>query len=41
MSKKISIIAICIIIVVSLAISIYIPNREKIEEVEEFLYRRI
>lgn len=35
MSKKISIIAICIIIVVSLVISIYIPNREKIEETED------
>lgn len=35
MSKKISIIAICIIIVVSLIISIYIPNREKIEETED------
>lgn len=35
MSKKVSIIAICIIIVASLAISIYIPNREKIEETED------
>lgn len=35
MSKKISIIVICIIIAVSLVISIYIPNREKIEEVED------
>ena len=35
MSKKVSIIAICIIIVVSLVISIYIPNREKIEETED------
>jgi len=34
MSKKISIIAICVIIV-SLLISIYIPNREKIEEEED------
>lgn len=35
MSKKVSIIAICVIIVVSLVISIYIPNREKIEETED------
>ena len=34
MSKKISIVAICVIIV-SLLISIYIPNREKIEEEED------
>ena len=34
MSKKISIVAIVIIIVVSLLISIYIPNKEKIEETE-------
>lgn len=34
MSKKIGII-ICIIIVISLGISIYIPNREKIEETED------
>ena len=35
MSRKVSIIAICIIIVISLMISIYIPNREKIEETED------
>ena len=35
MSRKISIIAIIIIIVISLIISIYIPNREKIEETED------
>lgn len=34
MSKKISIVAIIIIIAISLVISIYIPNREKIEETE-------
>lgn len=34
MTRKISIIAIAIIILVSLIISIYIPNREKIEETE-------
>lgn len=36
MSKKISIIIICIIIVISLGMSIYIPNRDKIEETENF-----
>lgn len=35
MSKKISIVTISIIIVISLLISIYIPNREKIEETED------
>ncbi len=36
MSKKVSIILICIIILISLIISIYIPNREKIaEELED------
>lgn len=35
MSKKLSIILICIVIVISLAISIYIPNRNKIEEAED------
>lgn len=35
MSKKTSIIIICIIIVISLGISIYIPNRDKIEEPED------
>lgn len=35
MSKKVSIIVICAIIAVSLVISIYIPNREKIEETED------
>ena len=35
MSRKISIIIICIIILVSLVISIYIPYREKIEETED------
>lgn len=35
MSKKISILAIIIIIAISLVISIYIPNREKIEETED------
>lgn len=35
MSKKISIIIICIIIVISLGMSIYIPNRDKIEEPED------
>lgn len=35
MSKKTSIIIICIIIVISLGISIYIPNRDKIEETED------
>lgn len=34
MSKKTSIIIICIIIVISLGISIYIPNKEKIKETE-------
>ena len=34
MSRKVSIIVISIIILVSLIISIYIPNREKIEENE-------
>ena len=35
MSKKISIIIVAIIIVISLAISIYIPNRDKIETEKE------
>ena len=35
MSKKISLIAISIIIFISLVISIYIPNRKKIEETED------
>lgn len=35
MSKKISIILICIIVVISLIISIYIPNRDKIEGADE------
>lgn len=35
MSKKISIMIICIIIVISLGMSIYIPNREKIEDSED------
>lgn len=35
MSKKISVIAIFIIIVISLAVSIYIPNRDKIKEEKE------
>lgn len=35
MSKKISVIAICITIVVSLVLSIYIPNKERIEETED------
>lgn len=35
MSKKISIITICVIIAISLIISIYIPNREKIDETED------
>lgn len=35
MSKKISIITVAIIIVISLAISIYIPNRDKIETEKE------
>lgn len=35
MSKKISIIIVAIIIVISLAISIYIPNRDKIENEKE------
>ena len=35
MSRKVSVILICIIIVISLGISIYIPNRNKIQEVED------
>lgn len=35
MSKKISIILICLVIVISLGISIYIPNRNKIQEAED------
>ena len=35
MSRKVSIIVITIIVLVSLIISIYIPNREKIEETED------
>lgn len=35
MSKKISIVTICIIIFISLVISIYIPNRKTIEETED------
>lgn len=35
MSKKISVVVICFIIVISLAISIYIPNRQKMEEIED------
>jgi len=35
MSKKVSIILICVVIVISLGISIYIPNRNKIQEAED------
>ena len=35
MSRKLSVILICIVIVISLGISIYIPNRNKIQEVED------
>lgn len=35
MSKKISIVVICLIIAISLAISIYVPNRQKMEEIED------
>lgn len=35
MSRKVSVILICIVIVISLGISIYIPNRNKIQEVED------
>ena len=35
MSKKISIIGICLIIAISLVISIYIPNRQIMEEIED------
>ena len=35
MSKKISVVIICLIIAISLAISIYIPTRQKMEEIED------
>lgn len=35
MSRKLSVILICIVIVISLGISIYIPNRNKIQEAED------
>lgn len=35
MSKKVSVIIVCIIIIISLAISIYIPNKEKISSEKE------
>lgn len=35
MSRKISVILICIVIVISLGISIYVPNRNKIQEAED------
>ena len=35
MSKKVTIILSCIIIIISLCISIYIPNRKKIEDTED------
>ena len=35
MSRKVSVILICIVIMISLGISIYIPNRNKIQEAED------